>query len=392
MAEGASNVLAIAAAQYEVAQKCQDTDLVDCALRTVACTPDTIITGSSRPKVKAWKIAEAELVVSATLQNLGASGSTCVEAGRDGHTVAVASDDGHIGVWDLRATSRPTSTIDCLASIASKVKFLREGLRLVAGGPSGQLSFWDLRMSRMECQVGPAGLVAPSDLKGDDKSAVKRLKRDPQAAAAALGAGDTDGRGASGASPIYSLAVSRDGTFIAVGRGSGTVGVLRLNGLDWAGDVAVHMPPQAANGQPPQSPAQRAAPVRALTFDPHSKLLLSGGDDHHVCLFEAASWARRASKSQEVVTRLPQPERFMAHQGLVTSASVCPIASQRLLVTTSWDSVVKVWDYATHRLVCSFTEHEDGVFDSAFSPASTDSFFVTVGGDAKVVLYKQKPP
>merc|ERR1712070_379146 len=119
------------------------------------------------------------------------------------------------------------------------------------------------------------------------------------------------------------------------------------------------------------------------------KLLLSGGDDQHVCVLNAAAWARR--RSPEEGSRVPQIERFPAHTGWVTSINIGPDPQQRVALTTSWDGTVKLWDYGTHALLGQFKEHSDSVWDSAFSPRPAESsFFATVGADAVLCLYVAK--
>jgi len=89
---------------WEPASKVADEELRASggAIRSVACTASgAIVTSSSRPVVKVWKVAEAAVVEDAKLQR-GAVGSSCVEVASDNNTVAVCYDDGCIGLWDLR--------------------------------------------------------------------------------------------------------------------------------------------------------------------------------------------------------------------------------------------------------------------------------------------------
>ena len=59
-------------------------------------------------------------------------------------------------------------------------------------------------------------------------------------------------------------------------------------------------------------------------------------------------------------------------------------------VSTSWDGLVKLWDYRTQRLLCSFDEHVPSpVTALAFAPVD-GRFFVTTGGDAKLALFARR--
>lgn len=348
---------------------------VGAAIRSVACSADLVVSCSSRPVVKVWQVAEASVAETQRLsfsETHGAVGSSCVEvAGTgDGQLAAVCYDDGGIGLWDLRSGSR-AGELTASIPMAWKAKFLPGGRRLVSGGPAGTLCFWDLRAGgRLESEVGTGG--SSSRPKGEDgMDPVKRRRTDTKVQpgignnAEGAGAGKTLG-------PVYSLAVSPDGSLLGCGGASGKVSVMRLDGQEWAGDVSAHS-------------SERAGPVRAMAFDAQSRLLLSGGDDNHVCLFDAHVWARRRSHGAR---RCSQLERFSAHRGWVTSVSTCPDPAQRAVVTTSWDATVKLWDYCTHTLLQAYKDHTDGVFASAFSPDGR--FFVSAGVDAMLALYVGK--
>jgi len=170
--------------------------------------------------------------------------------------------------------------------------------------------------------------------------------------------------------------VSPDGCLLSCGRGSGAISVMRLDSLEWTSDVSAHS----------SGVGRASVAVRALAFDPDSRLLLSGGDDHHVCLFDAAAWSKRRSGEAR---RAVQLERFSAHRKWVTSLSMCPDPTRHVVLTTSWDGTVKLWDYGTHALLQTYKDHADSVFGSAFAPGD-GRFFVSVGVDAQIVLYSAK--
>merc|ERR1711920_963197 len=148
-----------------------------------------------------------------------------------------------------------------------------------------------------------------------------------------------------------SLETSGDGRLLCCGRGSGTVSIMKLEDQEWISEVTAHHGPSTST-------------VRGVAFDASSRLILTGGDDNHVCVIDAATMIRYHNMGEK---RLPQLERFPAHTGWVTSVSVCPDPAQRMVVSTGWDSTVKIWDYGTSTLLGNFKEHSDSVFASAFS-------------------------
>merc|ERR1719400_1110136 len=93
--------------QWEPACKVVDEELQAAggAIRAVACAADAVITASSRPVLKVWKVAESKLTESQKLGH-GAVGSSCVEVSGNGQLVVVCSDDGSLGLWDLRENKR----------------------------------------------------------------------------------------------------------------------------------------------------------------------------------------------------------------------------------------------------------------------------------------------
>eukprot|EP00747_Dinoflagellata_sp_TGD_P168434 gnl/TRDRNA2_/TRDRNA2_194802_c0_seq1.p1 gnl/TRDRNA2_/TRDRNA2_194802_c0~~gnl/TRDRNA2_/TRDRNA2_194802_c0_seq1.p1 ORF type:complete len:398 (+),score=63.96 gnl/TRDRNA2_/TRDRNA2_194802_c0_seq1:53-1195(+) len=342
------------------APKCKVTDddlqKTHNAIRAVACTKDTIITGSAKPDLKVWKVAESKVTYSFQMSN-GAVGMSCVEVAGDNNLVAACADDGLLGMWDMRQKHKVGSLESSNPGAANwKLKFLRDDRRLVTGGPAGTLAIWDLRASRMEAEVQPS---TSSSVPKEEETRVKRQRGDDGAPA-----------GSKRRSPVYSIAVSNDGNYIGCGRGTGEVGVLRLEDLEWTTEVKAHRSEDSV------------APVRGLAFETASRQLLSGGDDYHVCILASSAWLSDAAQAWHGI------ERFPAHRGWVTSVDVCPEPTRRIAVTTSWDSTVKLWDIGSRMLLRTYKEHADSVCAAAFAPAGTSShFFVTVGADAALNLY-----
>jgi len=358
--------------QWDPTVKVADEELLEvgAAIRVIASTTDAIITGSSRPVVKVWKFAEGKLSVSHRLKH-GAVGSSCVEVAGNGVLLAVCSDDGGIGFWDIRDKKRVGELASSI-STAWKVKFLPDGQRLVSGGTSGTVAFWDLRMRCLESQIAADGGVSAPKF---EDVPVKRRKTERGVKSKMEGNEEAETTSIiKPPSPVFSLCCSSDCLLLGCGRASGDVSVMRLDNQQWVRDVTAHQ-------------SQKAASVRAMAFDATSRLLLSGGDDHHVCILDADNWARPRANSEE--RRCPQQERFSAHRGWVTSLSTCPAPAHRVAITTSWDATVKLWDFATHALLQTYKEHTDSVFASAFAPGD-GRFFVTAGADAQLSLYTMK--
>jgi len=365
-------------------------------IRRVACSDNSVLTGSWRPWVQVWKLAESRVEQSCQLKH-GASGVMNLEIADDANTVAVSQDDGAVVVWDLRETRRPAGLLQGAdSSIAMQIKFLPgNSQQLISGGDSGNICFWDLRNFRLKMTRGCTGTGSSSasrpkaddskfDHAKEDKSmSAKRLKRDPAVAGPNISAAAHGENGGVIQSPISSLALSNDGKLLGCGRVNGEVGVMFLDNLEWCGHVRAHF-------------SQSSARVRGLAFDPSSRFLLSGGDDHHLGVLNIEHWARPIKGSAP--KQPPVLERLAGHRGWVTSLSACPDPRQRFMLSTSMDRTVRLWDYSHHTMMKLPAEvkrsgaedreraHTSEVMDAAWAPGD-GSFYVTVGSDALMALY-----
>jgi len=351
--------------RWEPKAKAQDADLKGSSggVRSLACHDDLILTSSARPVVKVWQIAEDGVKETRKLRD-GAVGSTCVQVNEeDPQMVSVCYDDGVIGLWDLRA-SQMLAWLESSVCNCWKAEFLTKGYRLVSGGTSGDLAIWDLRTFRLFHEVGSS--ESSSVLKkAEEANSAKRKKK-------------SDGTYASSAetrkppSKIFSLAASPDGKLLGCGRSSGDISVLHLETLKWAGDVSVHQ-------------GEVEKPVRGVCFDPNSKLLLGAGDDNHVSILDAASWVRPTENGEG---RWPEVERFSAHKNSVSCAAVCPEPLQRVVLTTSWDGMVKLWDYSTHALLRAYKEHANAAVQAAaWSQKDRGGHFATAGAGGHIHVF-----
>lgn len=362
---GAGNANADGASEtWELVSKATDEELKRrrSPILFAACTGDFILTGSCRPMVQLWRLGEGEITHHGTLKSIAAP--TCIECAQDQNQVAISAQNGQILLFDLREQQRAATILPSTMAQATTVCFVGDSHRLATGGCSGKLCLWDLRRPHtVEVEIPPY-----LDLNGAAKEENGEVGR-PSNPSKRRREGSTEPPETPEVSHrISSLCASHDGQLIACGRDSGYVALLRLQTLQWVtGDVEAHM---------------KGGTVRSLSFDQRSRFLLSGGDDSNVCLMDAGHWSSQGRK--------PCVERFLAHRKRVTSLKVSPDLREQLAVSTSWDGLVKLWDYRTQRLLCSFDEHVPSpVTALAFAPVD-GRFFVTTGGDAKLALFARR--
>ena len=86
-------------------------------------------------------------------------------------------------------------------------------------------------------------------------------------------------------------------------------------------------------------------------------IVATGGHDKSICLWDAGA------SGKKLLRRLPS-----SHTHLVKSLAACSLGGRKLLVSGSWDMVVKVWDMDTGSLVHTLEGHTNRVKALAVAP------------------------
>jgi hypothetical protein len=279
---------------------------------SLAFAPDgkTLATATDDGAVKLWDVADGR--VRATLTDHRGP-VWCVAFAPDGNLIATASDDKTVKLWGP-AGGKPLTTLKHEDSVR-ELGFSRDGKRLVTGTRSGAVQVWDLAAGQVEVRTeGHAGVV-------------------------------------------MAVAFSPDGRTVA---SAGSDKTIKL----W----------DAASGVQQQTLQGHAGGVYSLAFAPDGKQLASGGWDKTVRLWDVASGNNLAT--------------LQGHTQDVWGVAFAP--DGRTLVSASEDRTVKVWDVAASKELTTFKGYTGTVYAVAFSP---DGRTVASGGrDGTVKLWDAVRP
>jgi WD40 repeat protein/tRNA A-37 threonylcarbamoyl transferase component Bud32 len=276
----------------------------------------------------------------------------------DGRSLASASHDGTVKLWDV-ATAAEQAMLQGNNKPIYSLAYAPDGQTIAAGDEGGQVKLWNRATQREQCsfRAHPAGVMA--------------------------------------------LAFAPDGKTFATAGADGTVklwetatGAGRAVSPLWHGL---------------QTMPQRGARVWSVAFAPDGRLLASGGDDRTVVLWETATGNERArlaghtngvtcvsfapdgktvaSGSLDATVRLweiadakPGERTLKGHRGPVWSVRFAP--NGKSLASASEDRTVKLWDTSTWQERGMRKGHTAAVRSVAFAPdgktLATGSFDKTV--------------
>jgi WD40 repeat protein len=280
------------------------------------------------------------------------SGVWSVAFSRDGRTLASASHDGMIRVWDVRTgtlVGRPL--VGAKGRDAFSVAFSPDGHTLAAGGGGGVVHLWDLRTRNLDHVILVDG-------------AVDSLAYSPDGGTLASGGdagvelwnpttGKRVGKPLTGLRGIVeTVAFSASGHQLAAGSYEGTIGL-------W--NMATH----ESEGPPLHG---HHGPIRSVAFSPDGRMLASGGDDGTI-----RRW--RVATDEQVGSPLG------GRHGPVWSVAFS--RDGRTLASGGDDAAIRLWDVGSGRAHGQpLAGHGDAVHAVAFSP---DGRTLASGGDDSTI-------
>ncbi|MFE6160751.1 AAA family ATPase [Streptomyces sp. NPDC056486] len=251
----------------------------------------------------------------------------------DGRTLATASYDRTVRLWNVSDPSRPKPLGKPLTghtSWVSSAVFSPDGDTLASASDDGTVRLWDVRDPGHPRPLGPP-------VRGHD-------------------------------GPIYLVAFSPDGRTLASAHDGHTV---RL----W--NVGNPSRPKALGAL-----TGHTAAVRSVAFSPDGRTLAAGGDSGKIRLWNVAD-PRRPKPVDKVLT---------GHTGTVHSVAFSP--DGRTLASGSRDNSIRLWNVADPRraksLGAPLTGHTGAVWSVAFNPAGT--VLAAASADSTASLWNVRDP
>ncbi|MBD2680958.1 MULTISPECIES: caspase family protein, partial [Nostoc] len=303
------------------------------AVNSVAFSPNgkTIASASDDNSVKLWDAATGKLI--STL-NGHSSAVISVAFSPNGKTIASASDDNSVKLWNA-ATGKLISSLNGHSSAAINVAFSPDSKTIASASDDKTVKLWDAATGKEISTLkghskGVRGVAFSPDGKTIASASDDRTVKLWDAATAKL-ISTLNGHSFA----VRGVTFSPDGKTIASASDDKNVKL-------W--DAATAKLISTLNGH--------SSAVRGLAFSPDSKTIASASDDNSVKLWNAATG--------KLISTLN------GHSAAVRGVTFSP--DGKTIASASDDNSVKLWDAATGKLISTLNGHSSAVISVAFSP------------------------
>ncbi len=274
----------------------------------------------------------------------------------DGHTLATASDDRTVRLWDL-ASHHQITTLDGPGPIHD-AEFSPDGRILVTAGAAGTAQLWDVSDPLHPSPLAPLPGVPGITLSSAGFSHDGRILVTAGADGTARLWDMTSRRQITTLTGLITTVVfSPDDRVLATASADGTARLWNVADLTHPAPLG---PPLTGN----------TGFVNAVVFSP---------DGHTLATANANSTAR-LWEVRDPRHPMPLGPALTGHSSNVTAIVFSP--DGRTLVTGSGDGTARLWDIATHQTVGIFRGHTGSIISVAFSP---DGHTVATAGDDHIV-------
>ncbi|MBW4592187.1 MAG: PD40 domain-containing protein [Brasilonema angustatum HA4187-MV1] len=266
----------------------------------------------------------------------------------DGKTLASASDDRTIELWDV-ASGKPLKTLSGHTNFVRRVVFSPDGKTLASASDDRTIKLWDMASGKpLQTLSGHTNSVNSVSFSPDGRtlasaSADRTIKLWDVATGKQL-------QTLSGHSnSVNSVSFSPDGKTLASASNDKTIKFWDM-----------------ASGKQLQTLSGHSNSVNSVSFSPDGKTLASASADRTIKFWDAATGKRLQTLNE--------------HSDAVTSISFSP--DGKTLASASYDQTIKLWDVATGKLLQTLYGHGSMVNSVSFSP---DNKTLASTGDDKTI-------
>jgi WD40 repeat protein len=334
----------------------------------------------------------------------------CITFSPDSKTLASASNDGTLKLWDLEAFARETGRLHHDAAVYD-LAFTPDGNRLVTASQSGRIRLWDVSTEKHLGEFkGHTGPVWSVGISSDGKTVVTG------SADRTVRLWDMESRHLIDTLPafpdeIFSVVFSPDDTILAIACRDRSV--ILWDRVRQKKDVLIERQGNLAYLD--------LNPVATITFSPDGTLLSTG---HHftwndqVTLWDVVEkkpflqlhgfssgnaawsipfshngrWVAATSVNKTITLWNKDTGQLQTtlhgHLGIVMSADFSP--DDRILASGGMDQVVRIWDVQWGQQRAELKGHKDTITCVAFSPDGT--ILASASKDRSVILWRTAIP
>ncbi|MFC7257530.1 eIF2A-related protein [Streptomyces lutosisoli] len=317
---------------------------------SVAYSPDghTLATASADHTVRLWNVTTGKTRTTLTGHT---DEVVSVAFSPDGHTLATASADTTVRLWDV-ATGKTRTTLTGHTDAVYAVAFSPDGHTLATASADDTARLWDVATGKTRTTLTGHTDDVYSVAFSPNGHTLATGSTDHTARLWDVATGKTRTTLTGHTDDVYSVAFSPNGHTLATGSSDATV---RL----W--DVAT--------GKTRTTLFGHVNVVESVAFSPDGHTLATGSADHTVRLWDVTTGATRTS--------------LLGHTNLVESVAFSP--DGHTLATASADHTVRLWDMTTGATRTTLTGHTGTVNAVAFSPDGRT--LATGSSDATVRLW-----